>query len=242
LKYVDPSGLFVWDASLGGSATDEELKKRKGGKAIIDKRTEFRTALAKAAFAVLGNTLTEQQRGDIIRSIQAYGDEGEANGVAIAQGKVKGDAAAETMSVGDYGFTADPTTGAVTPDIKVAFRAGQTIDPQAVGHEGSHVADRAELVGALTLSMGVESWVKSPLNLTKYATEYRAYGVTSAIAQGRGESTYNSGGYEVWSKGWKVADRETKRANGINKLLKESSLYKVTSENPGSRIIELKKK
>src|SRR4030095_5312243 len=26
LKYIDPFGLYVWDASLGGSATDEELK------------------------------------------------------------------------------------------------------------------------------------------------------------------------------------------------------------------------
>jgi hypothetical protein len=162
--------------------------------------------------------------------------------VTVAQGKLKGDAAGETTSVGEYGFTADPATGAVTPNIKVTFREGQTIDPEAVGHEGSHVADRAELVSALTPLMGVEDWVKSPLNLTKYATEYRAYGVSSAVAQGRGESTYNSGGYEIWNKGWKEAERETKRANGINKLLKESSLYKVTPENPGSRLIELKNK
>jgi RHS repeat-associated protein len=62
LKYIDPLGLFEWDASLGGSATDEELKKRKGGQAIIDKRNEFRNAMGKAAFAVLGNTLTEKQK------------------------------------------------------------------------------------------------------------------------------------------------------------------------------------
>jgi RHS repeat-associated protein len=38
LKYVDPFGLYEWDASLGGSATDDDLKKRKGGQKIIDRR------------------------------------------------------------------------------------------------------------------------------------------------------------------------------------------------------------
>jgi hypothetical protein len=28
LRNIDPAGLWDWDASAGGSATDEELKKR----------------------------------------------------------------------------------------------------------------------------------------------------------------------------------------------------------------------
>jgi len=242
LRYIDPLGLYEWDASMGGSATDEELKKRKGGQKIIDKRNEFRKALAKASEHAMSKSLTERQRADIQRAVNAYGTEGDANGVTIAQGKVSKNADAETTSVGDYGFTADPTTGAVTPNIKVTFKQGGTIDAEDVAHEGSHAADRAELVGALTPLMGVEQWIQSPLNLTKYATEFRAYQVTSAIAQARGDQTYNSGGYEIWNRGWKEADRETKRANGINKLLRESSLYKVTPEKQGTRLVELKKK
>jgi len=76
LKYVDPFGLYEWDASLGGSATDEELKKRKGGQKILDRRNDFRNALAKAASDATSKSLNEKQRAEINRAVKAYGPEG----------------------------------------------------------------------------------------------------------------------------------------------------------------------
>jgi RHS repeat-associated protein len=238
VRYIDPLGLFEWDTSLGGAATDAELKKMKGGQKIIERRNEFRKAMGQAAFTVISGELTDDQQSEVIRSLRAYGGEGEANGVTVANGKTNDNEGAVTTSNNQDGFTADPTTGAVTPSIKVTFNEKKSIDPEGVAHEGSHVADREDLVAVLTPLMTTKDWVKSSLNVTRYATEFRAYQVSSAVAQGRGEATYNANGYEYWNSGWKAAERATKMTNSINKLLDKS--YHVTQANPGSRIIELK--
>ncbi len=238
LKYTDPFGLYEWEASLGGSATDDELKKRKGGQKIIDRRNEFRQGLTAAAKAAGSNKLTADQRAEITRGVNAYGTEGDANGVNIATGKVKDGSAAVTSANGDYGFTAD-SNGNVTPSITVTFNQNSSIDAEGVAHEGSHVADRVELVSALTSAMGTEDWVKVPQNVTRYATELRAYRVGSSVAQGLGVDSYNANNTEYWNSGWKAADRETKRQAGIDKILRNQ--YKVTPDNQGPRLIELKK-
>src|SRR4030095_2524277 len=93
---IDPFGLYVWDASLGGSATDEELKKQKGGKTIVGQRDAIRNALAKATEAGTSKSLNEEQRAAVQRAVQSYGTEGQANGVAVGVGKVGAGAAAET--------------------------------------------------------------------------------------------------------------------------------------------------
>src|SRR5205085_12410831 len=85
-----------WDASLGGSATDDELRKQKDGRKIIDRRNEFRNALTGAANDATNNSLTDHQRAEIQRSAHSYGKEGEANGVTIAFGQATPAAAAET--------------------------------------------------------------------------------------------------------------------------------------------------
>jgi hypothetical protein len=40
-----------------------------------------------------------------------------------------------------------------------------------------------------------------PENVTKYATELRAYKISSAIDQAKGNPS------ELWNKGWKEADK-----------------------------------
>lgn len=239
VRYVDPLGLYEWDASLGGSASDADLSKTKSGREIVKRRNEFRQALRQAAAAMMQGKLSNKQRNEINRALTAYGGEGDANGVTIANGKVDNGETAVTSSGNAEGFTLNPTTGAIMPSIKVTLNKDKSIDAEAAAHEGSHVADREDLVGALTPLMSNGDWVKSALNLTRYATETRAYQVSAAVAQGRNEATYNANGYEYWNSGWKAAERDTKVREGINKLLEKQ--YKVTPSNPGPRLIELKK-
>jgi len=118
---------------------------------------------------------------------------------------------------------------------------------ESIGHEGSHVADGAALVWALPLNLNSSAaagLLASPLNLTKYQTEVRAYGVSAAVARGLGYDSLTIGKakYEIWNSGWKAADQTIKQAAGIDKVLAEpkskGGLYEVTPTNQGKRLIE----
>lgn len=81
----------------------------------------------------------------------------------------------------------------------------------------------------------------SPLNLTKYDTETRAYGVSAAVSRGLGFDTLTIGSnkIEIWNSGWKEADRFTKQAKGIEKVLAEpkskGGLYEISKDKPGPK-------
>ncbi|MEK6303568.1 MAG: RHS repeat-associated core domain-containing protein [Acidobacteriota bacterium] len=245
LKYIDPFGLYVWDASLGGSATDEELKKQKDGKAIVGRRDAIRNALAKATEAGTSKSLNEEQRAAVQRAVQSYGTEGQANGVAVGVGKVEGGAVAETSAnpvVNSGAFLTSDSAGNVTANVLVTFKAGLTPDANDVAHEGTHVADRQALASAANAGAGDSVFDNPSLNLTRYATESRAYRVSSYVAQSLGLPNYNISGYEIWNSGWSASERQTKMASGINNLLKSSKSYKVAADNPGPKLIEFKKK
>jgi hypothetical protein len=240
LRYVDPLGLYEWDASFGGSATDDELRKRKGGQKILDRRNEFRNALADAAKAATSNKLTSDQQAEIMRGGNAYGKEGEANGVTLAYGKVENGAAAETRYTTDasgkvMAFSTD-ANGKVTANITVTFGQGQTITGNTVAHEGSHTADRQDLGRAFERALQGSDVNLQPANLpeniTKYATELRAYRVSSYVDQANGTPS------EVWNQGWKAVDRD----KAINTLLRTNKLYKLTPEKPGIQIYTEKQK
>ena len=236
LRYVDPTGLYVWDASLGGSATDEELKKQKDGQKIIDRRNEFRNALAAAGSDAKDTSLTSEQRDAIQESVDSYGTEGVANGLTVAFGTVKEGAAAEVGWSKDASgrvsaFSTDDS-GKVTAQITVTF--GGKITEGNVAHEGSHAADRQALALGLERalqgtnpSLSVDDLAE---NVTIYETERRAYQVTSAIDQARGNSS------NVWSRGWSEADRTT----AIDNLLRTNKLYRLTppgtQPGPGGQI------
>jgi len=59
--------------------------------------------------------------------------------VSVAQGKLRRCGICDT-SVGEMG-SRDPTTGAVTPNIKVTLRKGGTIDAEGVAHEADCTLD-----------------------------------------------------------------------------------------------------
>lgn len=151
---------------------------------------------------------------------------------------------------GKKDVTADNPTGR---DISVTFDIKQhdnsTDYAINLAHEGSHVADGTDFIGALPLNLAdpaaTEMFNNSPLNLTKYVTETRAYGVSAAVAQGLGYDTLKIGKdggnkYEIWNSGWKQADRLAKQCKGIDKVSAEpkskGGLYEITKDKPGVKL------
>jgi hypothetical protein len=83
----------------------------------------------------------------------------------------------------------------------------------------------------------VSDMINSEENFTTYRTEQRAYHVGSYIAQSLGENR-NANGIEYWNEGWSASELETKRANGINKIVEK--YYGATRHSQGRRLMEFK--
>jgi RHS repeat-associated protein len=235
LKYIDPSGLYIFDASLGGELSDEELSKTKDGKKIVKKRNEFRQSFQAAKAIANSNALTETQKTAVLRAVNAYGTENDYNGVTVGVGKVAKGAEAETgFATPAFTYKENKFVGNIT----VVFRQGNPISTDTVAHESVHVADRQDLAGAYTNasvtnpSIGDEELNNLPENLTKYQTEFKAYQVSSYVNQARNEIT------QVWNSGWVQADRE----KAINNLLKSDKVYQLTPQNQGPKFIMSKSK
>ena len=193
---------------MGGSANDQNVSER-----IRNKRQEIRAAITKANEALNSGRLNSTQRANLERALKAYGSESRAagdagdNGVAIAVGNVSSGAVAETSSVKPY-VLYDESTGDTRANILVTFKEGEKATAESFAHEGSHVADRQDLVAAFAnASKGdpLADWLYMPENLTVRASESRAYRVSAAVSQGLGNS-FSPGGYEVWNSGWREAD------------------------------------
>jgi hypothetical protein len=227
--------VFEWDTSLGGSADDKDVSKK-----IREKREQIRATIKKANEALNSGKLSSTQRANLERSLNAYGAEGTANGVHLAVGKVSDGASAEASSPEPY-VLYDQQTGNISANIMVTFKEGGSVDAETFAHEGSHVADRQELVAAFAKASASDpsaDWLYMPENITVRQTESRAYRVSAAVAQGLGRSSYSPGGYEIWNSGWKEADRSTNMQKGIKDVLTKSSLYK---DRLNDRLIREKK-
>ena len=89
------------------------------------------------------------------RALKAFGAKGVDNGVTIAFGATRDGSPASTV----VGINAPAGTKVITADNPTGQDTRLTIDPKqntsahdyvsTVGHEGSHVADGSDLVGAL---------------------------------------------------------------------------------------------
>lgn len=219
--------MFVWDLSLGSTLTDQQL--REGGlSSIVDKRNEIRAALRKANEALASGRVTGRQKDLLERSLNALGREDQANGVKLASGTVQRGAAAET-GFDKPPITFDSSAGKTVASITVTFSSSTTVDAETVAHEGSHVADRQELVSAFASSFTSGNpnvdWLYLPENIKKRTTEERAYRTSAAVSQGLRRSI-SPGGVEIWNNGWSQADRSAKMQAGIKTLLTTSPLYK----------------
>lgn len=212
LRYIDPFGLYEWDTTLGGSATDDELRKqfsKKDANRIIDRRNDIRKAIAKG----LGSN-----DADVAGAYQSYGAENEANGVTIASQKPK------SGGVGAAGQQLEYVDGTLRSKALVS------IDPKQSGndlfitlaHEGAHVRD-GQAYAAAAMRMG-DAAATSPFNLTVLQTEMNAYStsVNAARMLGMPSLNFSAGGqtYQIWKGGTAAVDRPV-----LQQFLRASPLY-----------------
>ena len=226
LKYIDPVGLWNWDASAGGSFTDDQLRtrqsdnslskdERKTAKRQLKFRENFRSAREAAAQAETNSNLTQEQQTRVQQSAAAYGSENDSNGVNVGvRGNVRGSAATTLVNEDDT--------------ITVTFNEGLKGDKLAVvsTHEGRHVADgMAWLATHLT---------GGPTDLNHWEREWNGWFVSSYVAQGLGLKKYGPDGggseYQVWNTGWKEADRSINRLAGVARILQYSSLNRTDTD------------
>jgi RHS repeat-associated protein len=221
LVLIDPSGLYV----CGG--TEKQCK-------------QFEDNLQKAQIA-LGKLDKKSDHYKLLeRAIGTYGKAGVNNGLTVAFGKVKPGAAAETTGRildknedGKKDITTDNPTGrdlTITFDDKLFGSNNNSIVNMA--HEGSHAADRTDFIAALPVDSSTDEATKmfasSPLNLSSYQTEHRAYTVSAATSNGLGFDDLTVDDKEVWNSGWKKADMaemNSKQSRKIDEYLSTSKLY-----------------
>lgn len=111
---------------------------------------------------------------------------------------------------------------------------------EVLAHEGSHVEDHQTFVAAVFAANAKDpqfdyEMAKSlPENVTKYATESKAYHNSPYVQE------YNGTEGDYWKHGWKEVDRQ----KAIDYTLRTSNLYKVTPEpgKQGARPFETKPK
>ncbi len=234
VKYVDPLGLFVWSSSLGGSQSDDALrsaagtdkKKLKEAETIIGKRNKFRNA---ALDALVAGTSSDDPNA-VAQTYNAYGFEGQDNGVTVTFGKTPNGVTAETGPVG-ASLTAS-ANGALVASILVTISENASGDDLkiAVAHEGQHVLDRQNFATAANFALAFgypqSDILKAGFNPTVEQTETRAYRISSYVAQGLGLPNNEVEGHRIWDAGWRAADRATLRDRAIHDLLTSSNNYK----------------
>ncbi len=188
LRFIDPLGLYVWAAS-GCAQGDRGCEK-----AYAENQKKFRQGLEALERARNSLPVDSPDRARVDAALTAYGDEGVENGVTVAFGGLGPNVAANLDPDGHGHFT-------VTFDpAKNGSRNEWAIN---AGHEGTHIANYGLPVDRLR-------------QLTPFSDEYRAYFVSSLVAQRLGERslTYASG-FTIWSSSWRSADRDAMRAAGI---------------------------
>jgi len=213
LKYTDPLGLYVWDATLGGDTTDEELRKqlsKKQANRIIDRRNEIRKAMTKGLKSSDSNGRT---------SFESYGTEGVDNGVTVANRRLQGG------GVGAAGQQLEYLEGGT-----FRSKAMVDIDPRqngnnlfiTLGHEGAHVRDGQAYADAATRLGDVPGLAQ--YNLTVFQTEINAYSVSVGAARmlGLPNLSYSVGSqsFQIWRGSTAPVDRPV-----LEQYLRASPLY-----------------
>ncbi len=249
LRYIDPTGAWNWSTILGGSSTDEQLRKNAGkdknalkaANKIIDQRNLFRNGLN----AARESGPSSDEPDSVARAVNAYGSEGDSNGVTVTFGTTTNGAAAEAGPSAN-GSLAFDTNGVATAQVLVTISSSVSNAndlAQAIGHEGWHTADRQSFATYLTHQIqaagGLANFIGTPLesqafnspyNRTVQTTELGAYIVSGLIAQGRdavGRNFPNSSfnGHEVWNNSWSKSERPGLRAVGAFEQVTTSPNY-----------------
>jgi RHS repeat-associated protein len=224
LKYVDPLGLFKWSNSLGGNRSDDDIgnelndlenEQEKQGVDnsqrigelvnILSGRQTFRSALADLRSAYTDVSLTQNQRDEILRSLNSYGTEGDNNGVSVGRGGLREGIGAQAQLTGyQYGENGQVTGARIEVTLGSQIRGQELV--MAIGHEGSHVADNQAAV-AIWATTGDYARARER-SATIYETENRAYHVSASLAQHQNRNNLRMGnGYTIWTRGMTTVDQ-----------------------------------
>jgi RHS repeat-associated protein len=223
LNRVDPSGLFEWSAGLGGSASDADLRKnqcaaaqctedeRKAGKRtkqevdrIIGERNKVRDGIAYLQSKVSSPLLNLAERTRMQNAINAYGAEGEANGVYIF-GSFENPLGNDFAVVQMLGFSA-VFLGNLNSQHYVDWSLGLL-------HEGQHIEDYANFLN------GGPDLSQFQYEVNGFVTE--GIGAKAVMAGGQGGFYPRNGqlpsDQHLWDSSWEAANVETYRNNGAMK-------------------------
>jgi RHS repeat-associated protein len=212
LSLVDPSGNYVCNDTTMSSADCDMFEN------YLNRLRDQAEHVADAK----GYGSEEYQ--DLQRSIDAYGGEGEANGVTVAVNATGGYAGTTDSGSGNMGFSISNPTG---QDTLVTLNSGDWGKAKGGGdlrgllatiaHEGSHVADRTDWAWAGSTDGASPS---------HFATEYRAYGVTTTVWESFGAKTLSGtrpdgkafGLGAWWVSGANSDDNNFRRATMVKEL------------------------
>ena len=159
LKYIDPTGKYVFAACTG---SDERCQAD---------RSAFEQARQQ-----------DLQSGDqaVHNAAAAYGDPGQENGVTVAFGSPAPGSAGETRA-----FPQAHDNGTVTLTANVLIQSGLrglSLN-SVVGHEGQHVSDAQGFIATFGSDSSKQAGVTWDIskNLTNRQTETNAYHITQSI-------------------------------------------------------------
>ncbi|MEO8218571.1 MAG: RHS repeat-associated core domain-containing protein [Acidobacteriota bacterium] len=174
LKYVDPTGLYVFAATC--TSGDKQCQSDQG------------------AFEQARQNDLQSHDAAVHAAAAAYGDPGVENGVTVAFGAPGQGAAGETGAFGQ-----GHENGTVSLTANVLFQSGlRGLQlSAAVGHEGQHVLDAQGFITTFGRDASKQyglTWDTSR-NLTVGQTETNAYRITQSIlASGRQSSNFGCNG------------------------------------------------
>lgn len=220
LKWVDPTGMWNWAASAGGSYTDDELEARrhdrslsrsdrKAAKNALKFRERFRGVMGQGEDAVRNSNLTAEQKTQVLAAMNSYGSENDRNGVVVGVREPQ-----RGSSTGAGTLLNDDGTISVT--FRTDHKGKDLIIDMA--HEGQHVADADAF-----LASGARA--NDPTDLTHRDREIRGYTISSMVAQALGVSSAVKGFEgrdQIWNSGWKKADQATidsRRAQRVERFV-----------------------
>lgn len=211
LRFTDPTGLFEWDESLGGSYSDDELKKnagkdkalRKKAKSIINQRNEIRHALSSLS---MSNDPALQEAAFAINA------ENVNNGVTISMGAVEPGYAAQEQHAQPLRIDANGN-----PEIELRVLPGASgagLFAQ-FAHEGTHAGDAQSF-----------AWSANPSPIWGVEAELHAYRASVAAGRALGWSSVGpAGASPFWSSSWSKVDQQTRPTHEILKFILTSPAY-----------------
>jgi len=221
LNNVDSTGLYDWAVNAGGNKSDDQLKadsnnkslsrnERRAAKSALSFRDKIRNAMGRA------NSIANSSNNSSDKAIMnSYGTENDHNGVIVGQ---------------ESGRTGHGATTTLEDDDTITINFGDHLKGDelvaVIAHEGQH---------GLDASMWMEGGEGSFNDLNHQQREQKGWEAGARFAQAMGMKSYGVHGgdndHQVWNKGWKQADIQTKTSRGISLVLRDN--YNLPSSEHG---------